>query len=378
MWSIQLTLLVSTCAFHVTVAQLFPFSPLRHYIDQRYADSDGISTTSNPSSLERYRYDEDSPLSSSSQVPSINRAIVDEEKVTTVAVTPKPKYTPHRLVPEPNVDPNTHWIPNIGYNGPRLSSHNQPSSPTNSVSVKSKFHEPPLKINSASTTVVESIPSLSVTIPIGGVHRKESGLIDYLVPPKYPSVYENHITQNEVSSVPSAPIKLLTSATTSTTQKPKKPKRKRPYKEHIRGSEKNASSEKRVRNRFRPSRTRPTSTVKPTLNEPHASATSFFQTIDTKPQPSLPIHVSNIHSSEAIGLGASDGERVEFQLHGQSGPDSYKFGFDTGDVKNRHFRYEEKDNHGNVKGHYGYYDKTGKLQIINYHADENGFHASSQ
>lgn len=45
---------------------------------------------------------------------------------------------------------------------------------------------------------------------------------------------------------------------------------------------------------------------------------------------------------------------------------------------NRQFRFEEKDNHGHVKGHYGYYDKDGKLQMVNYEADpHHGFTAES-
>ncbi|XP_025196462.1 RNA-binding protein 33-like [Melanaphis sacchari] len=62
------------------------------------------------------------------------------------------------------------------------------------------------------------------------------------------------------------------------------------------------------------------------------------------------------------------GERVEFQLHGIGGPDSYKFGFDTGKGSNRQFRYEERDNGGNVHGHYGYLDNDGKMQVYNYSA----------
>ncbi|XP_022167640.1 uncharacterized protein LOC111031839 [Myzus persicae] len=60
------------------------------------------------------------------------------------------------------------------------------------------------------------------------------------------------------------------------------------------------------------------------------------------------------------------GERVEFQLHGIGGPESYKFGFDTGKGSNRQFRYEERDNGGNVHGHYGYLDNDGKMQVYNY------------
>ncbi|KAE8746404.1 Cuticle Protein CPR RR Unclassified 15 [Frankliniella occidentalis] len=69
---------------------------------------------------------------------------------------------------------------------------------------------------------------------------------------------------------------------------------------------------------------------------------------------------------------AGDGERVEFQMHGLKGPSSYKFGYDTGKGQNRQFRYEERDHHGNVKGHYGYVDEQGKLQVVNYKADPHG------
>lgn len=36
------------------------------------------------------------------------------------------------------------------------------------------------------------------------------------------------------------------------------------------------------------------------------------------------------HFGGDLKFDDSDGERVEFQLHGLGGPDSYKFGFDTG------------------------------------------------
>lgn len=43
---------------------------------------------------------------------------------------------------------------------------------------------------------------------------------------------------------------------------------------------------------------------------------------------------------------------------------------------NRQFRYEERTGEGYVKGRYGFYDKYGVLQVINYTADPvHGFHA---
>ncbi|XP_018023966.1 glutactin-like [Hyalella azteca] len=74
--------------------------------------------------------------------------------------------------------------------------------------------------------------------------------------------------------------------------------------------------------------------------------------------------------------GSGDG-RLTFQLHGQKGPHSYRFGFDTGKGPHRQFRYEERDNHGAVKGRYGYYDSHGKLQMYNYSAHpEHGYEAA--
>ncbi|CAK1604095.1 unnamed protein product [Parnassius mnemosyne] len=72
------------------------------------------------------------------------------------------------------------------------------------------------------------------------------------------------------------------------------------------------------------------------------------------------------------------GERTEFRMHGMKGPHSYQFGFDTGKGKNRQFRYEERDNDGHVRGHYGYMDRNGKLRVVNYDADpEHGFRAEA-
>ena len=67
---------------------------------------------------------------------------------------------------------------------------------------------------------------------------------------------------------------------------------------------------------------------------------------------------------------------MSFQIHGQGGPHSYRFGYDTGVGYNRQFRYEERDAAGVLHGRYGYYDQEGKLQIVNYTADpQTGFHA---
>lgn len=96
--------------------------------------------------------------------------------------------------------------------------------------------------------------------------------------------------------------------------------------------------------------------------------------------------------------GVKDG-RVQFSIAGQQGPNSYRFGYDTGkgyvyvDVviisnhfifwhlillrrADRTFRIEERDAAGIVHGRYGYYDPSGKFRIVNYSAHpEHGFQA---
>lgn len=44
----------------------------------------------------------------------------------------------------------------------------------------------------------------------------------------------------------------------------------------------------------------------------------------------------------------------------------------------RMFRFEERDKMGLVKGHYGFYDKLGKLKVVHYDAHPHtGFHADT-
>ncbi|XP_060801176.1 uncharacterized protein LOC106137769 isoform X2 [Amyelois transitella] len=82
-------------------------------------------------------------------------------------------------------------------------------------------------------------------------------------------------------------------------------------------------------------------------------------------------------SQNEAGPPPSD-DRTEFRMHGMKGPHSYQFGYDTGKGKNRQFRYEERDNDGTVRGHYGYMDKRGKLRVVNYRAHpEHGFQADA-
>jgi len=70
-----------------------------------------------------------------------------------------------------------------------------------------------------------------------------------------------------------------------------------------------------------------------------------------------------------------ESQKMQFQIHGQEGPQSYRFGHDTGIGYNRQFRYEERDDYGVVKGRYGYYDQHGQLRIVNYSADPiTGYH----
>ncbi|KAL3283542.1 hypothetical protein HHI36_006681 [Cryptolaemus montrouzieri] len=85
---------------------------------------------------------------------------------------------------------------------------------------------------------------------------------------------------------------------------------------------------------------------------------------------------ADIISSMGIPHHDSTKDRLTFHVVGHDGPHTYKWGYDTGKGHNRQFRFEEKDKTGLVKGHYGYYDKHGKLQIVNYDAHPHeGFHA---
>jgi hypothetical protein len=99
----------------------------------------------------------------------------------------------------------------------------------------------------------------------------------------------------------------------------------------------------------------------------------------------VPVEQKSIEAAVAAGAAAypgegySDPQRLSFQIHGQEGPNSYRFGYDTGVGYNRQFRYEERDNYGVLHGRYGYYDQAGKLQVVNYTADpEAGFHAEGE
>merc|ERR1712183_254660 len=98
-----------------------------------------------------------------------------------------------------------------------------------------------------------------------------------------------------------------------------------------------------------------------------------------------PSHQRDIEAAVHAGAAAYNGEhysqpqKVSFQIHGQGGPHSYRFGYDTGVGYNRQFRYEERDAAGVLHGRYGYYDQEGKLQIVNYTADpQTGFHAEGE
>ncbi|XP_063233995.1 uncharacterized protein LOC134537465 [Bacillus rossius redtenbacheri] len=106
--------------------------------------------------------------------------------------------------------------------------------------------------------------------------------------------------------------------------------------------------------------------------EQSAAASGFAHTADIAGHGS---GLVNHHDAVAAGLGPGH-DRVEFQMYGHRGPHSYKFGFDTGKGHNRQFRFEERDPDGHVKGHYGFYSKDGKLQVISYSAHpQHGFHA---
>ncbi|KAJ8930711.1 hypothetical protein NQ314_016476, partial [Rhamnusium bicolor] len=104
------------------------------------------------------------------------------------------------------------------------------------------------------------------------------------------------------------------------------------------------------------------------VDETDTPSEDYNQGLDKKITDSLGITSSNAPTS--------GGDRIDFHMVGHDGPHSYKWGFDTGKGNNRQFRYEEKDKTGLVKGHYGFYGKNGKLQIVHYDSHPHGgFHA---
>ncbi|CAK9807879.1 hypothetical protein ANTPLA_LOCUS5545 [Anthophora plagiata] len=63
---------------------------------------------------------------------------------------------------------------------------------------------------------------------------------------------------------------------------------------------------------------------------------------------------------------SKDTDRMQFQIEGHEGPQTYIFGFDTGYGKSRQYRLEERHRDGTIKGQYGYYDAKGKLKKVRY------------
>ena len=58
----------------------------------------------------------------------------------------------------------------------------------------------------------------------------------------------------------------------------------------------------------------------------------------------------------------------------QGPPQPYNFDYNAADEEgNKHYRNEQGDQNGNVKGTYGYNDVQGLYRIVEYVADENGF-----
>lgn len=53
-------------------------------------------------------------------------------------------------------------------------------------------------------------------------------------------------------------------------------------------------------------------------------------------------------------------------FHATTDRSSNYYNYDVQNRSNRQFRYEERDNGGNVHGHYGYLDNDGKMQVYNY------------
>ncbi|KAH6928112.1 hypothetical protein HPB50_012101 [Hyalomma asiaticum] len=66
------------------------------------------------------------------------------------------------------------------------------------------------------------------------------------------------------------------------------------------------------------------------------------------------------------------GKRTQYLVQDNAGG-SYKFGYDTG-AEQQNFRQEERTSDGTVHGRYGFTDANGYLRVIEYIADETGYH----
>lgn len=64
-------------------------------------------------------------------------------------------------------------------------------------------------------------------------------------------------------------------------------------------------------------------------------------------------------------------------MHSQAAPKPYSFDYNAADDEgNTHYRNEQGDEQGNVRGTYGYTDNQGLYRIVEYVADANGFRAT--
>ncbi|CAN7989546.1 unnamed protein product [Ixodes hexagonus] len=79
---------------------------------------------------------------------------------------------------------------------------------------------------------------------------------------------------------------------------------------------------------------------------------------------------NSIDSESAIPAG----KRHQYLLQDHAGKGSYKFGYDTGEGPHQNFRQEERSSDGTVRGRYGYMDANGYLRVVEYVADDSGFH----
>ncbi|KAI4464350.1 structural contituent of cuticle [Holotrichia oblita] len=74
----------------------------------------------------------------------------------------------------------------------------------------------------------------------------------------------------------------------------------------------------------------------------------------------------------------SEAEWNNYNYKNPTGPGTYAFGYEVQDTQtsNVQYRNEEKHSNGSVTGNYGYLLPDGKVQRVNYIADEHGYRAS--
>ncbi|UYV75533.1 hypothetical protein LAZ67_13000534 [Cordylochernes scorpioides] len=98
---------------------------------------------------------------------------------------------------------------------------------------------------------------------------------------------------------------------------------------------------------------------------------------DTEVAESMRNDAVQLYHQPSPATGNILGERYIFHEQGFQGPQSYRYGYDTGGEFNRQTRFEERSEDGHVRGSYSFVDPSGKTRVVNYEAHpETGFQSN--